>query len=43
MINVGLELFAKELSSQGFDVTHLDWTPPGEEDPELTSLCLACS
>ena len=38
VINVGLELFAKELSSQGFDVTHVDWTPPAGGDPELASL-----
>lgn len=38
VINVGLEIFAKELTSQGFDVTHLDWTPPAGGDPELASL-----
>ena len=38
VINVGLELFAKELSSQGFDVTHVDWTPPAGGNPELASL-----
>ena len=38
VINVGLELFAKELTSQGFDVTHVDWTPPAGGDPDLASL-----
>ena len=38
VINVGLEIFAKELASQGFDVTHVDWVPPAGGDPELASL-----
>ena len=38
VINIGLEIFAKELTSQGFDVTHVDWTPPAGGDPELASL-----
>ena len=38
VINVGLEIFAKELTSQGFDVTHVDWTPPAGGDPELATL-----
>jgi FdrA protein len=38
VINVGLEIFAKELTSQGFDVTHVDWKPPAGGDPELASL-----
>ena len=38
VINVGLEIFAEELTSQGFDVIHVDWTPPAGGDPELASL-----
>jgi FdrA protein len=38
VINVGLEIFAKELDLQGFDVTHVDWSPPAGGDPELASL-----
>ena len=38
VINVGLENFAKELDSQGFDVTHVDWTPPAGGNPELAIL-----
>jgi hypothetical protein len=38
VINVGLEIFAKELTSRGFDVTHVDWTPPAGGDPELATL-----
>ena len=35
VINLGLEIFAKELDLQGFDVTHVEWTPPAGGDPEL--------
>ena len=38
VINVGLEIFAKELISQGFDVIQVDWTPPAGGDPELAIL-----
>ena len=38
VINVGLELFAKDLTLQGFDVTQVDWTPPAGGDPELANL-----
>ena len=40
VINVGLERFAKELDSQGFNVTHVDWAPPAGGDPELARLLL---
>ena len=38
VINIGLEIFAKELTSQGFDVVQVDWTPPAGGDPELAIL-----
>ena len=38
VINIGLEIFAKELTSQGFDVIQVDWTPPAGGDPELAAL-----
>ena len=38
IISVGLEGFADELSSQQVQVTHLDWRPPAEGDPELADL-----
>ena len=40
VINVGLESFAEELGSQGFNVTHVDWTPPAGGNPELARLLL---
>lgn len=38
IISVGLEGFAEELSGQQVQVTHLDWRPPAEGDPELAEL-----
>ncbi|PYM20110.1 MAG: fdrA domain protein [Candidatus Rokuibacteriota bacterium] len=28
VVNVGLELFARELEAQGVEVVHVDWRPP---------------
>jgi hypothetical protein len=38
VINIGLEGFAKELSSQGIKVIQVDWAPPAGGDPKLASL-----
>ncbi len=38
VVNVGLEGFADELTSQGTPVTHLDWQPPAGGDAKLADL-----
>lgn len=38
VINIGLDRFAEDLSAQGVSVTHLDWKPPANGDPELADL-----
>lgn len=38
VINVGLQDFADELSQQGVEVTHVDWSPPAGGNPELADL-----
>ncbi len=35
VVNVGLEMFADDLTAQGAEVTHLQWTPPGGGRPEV--------
>ncbi|GHI00584.1 DUF1116 domain-containing protein [Neobacillus kokaensis] len=35
VINVGIESFKEDLASQGAEVIHLEWTPPGRGNPEL--------
>ena len=34
-VNVGAQMFADDLATQGAAVTHLDWTPPGGGQPEV--------
>jgi FdrA protein len=38
VINVGLELFARELAAAGVTVVHVDWRPPAGGDPRLAAL-----
>jgi FdrA protein len=38
VINVGLELFAENIASQGGKVVHVRWSPPAGGDPRLASL-----
>lgn len=35
VINVGLQMFADDITAQGTEVTHLQWTPPGGGKPEI--------
>ena len=38
VINVGLQVFATELASQGVPVTHVEWSPPAGGDEKLAAL-----
>jgi FdrA protein len=38
IVNVGLELFARELASQGARVVHVRWSPPAGGNPQLAAL-----
>jgi FdrA protein len=38
VINIGLEGFAEDLSSQGVAVVQVDWAPPAGGDPKLARL-----
>ena len=38
IINIGLESFADDLSTQGVETVHVDWSPPAGGDPELATL-----
>lgn len=38
VVNVGLELFAHELTRLGVPVVHVDWRPPAGGDPRLAGL-----
>ena len=38
VINIGLELFAENLASQGAQIVHVRWSPPAGGNPELASL-----
>jgi FdrA protein len=38
VINIGLELFAVNLASQGGEVVHVRWSPPAGGDPHLASI-----
>lgn len=35
VINLGLQMFADDISAQGAEVAHLQWTPPGGGKPEI--------
>ena len=38
VINIGLEGFAEDLSSQGVEVVQVEWAPPAGGDPRLAKL-----
>ena len=38
VVNIGLEGFAEELSAEGVEVVHVDWSPPAGGDPKLAAL-----
>jgi hypothetical protein len=38
VINVGLELFAENLSGQGAQVVHVRWSPPAGGNSQLADL-----
>jgi len=38
VINIGIELFARSLNSQGVKVIQVYWKPPAEGDKELLKL-----
>ena len=38
VVNVGLELFATDLASQGIKVVHVQWSPPAGGNAQLASL-----
>ena len=38
VINVGIEMFAKDLETQNVDVIHVDWRPPAGGDLDILSL-----
>ncbi len=40
VINVGLEVFARDLTAQGLNCVHMEWSPPACADPELLD-CLS--
>lgn len=38
VVNVGLELFASDLASQGAPVVHVQWSPPAGGNAQLAEL-----
>jgi FdrA protein len=38
VINIGLELFAEDLASQGAQVVHVRWSPPAGGNSQLADL-----
>ena len=38
VINLGLEVFARELEAAGVPVVHVDWRPPADGNPRLVAL-----
>ena len=38
VVNVGLELFARDLARQGARVVHVRWSPPAGGNPQLAAL-----
>ena len=37
-INVGVRAFGDSLREAGFEVIHLDWSPPAGGDPRLAAI-----
>ena len=38
VVNVGLDLFARDLGDQGVPVVHVDWVPPAGADPTMVAV-----
>lgn len=38
VINMGLEVFAEDLRSEGTPVVHVDWRPPTGGNPRLAAI-----
>ncbi len=38
VVNLGLEIFARDLEAAGVSVVHLDWRPPAGGDAALVAL-----
>jgi FdrA protein len=38
VINIGLEVFAEDLRSEGVEVVHVDWRPPTGGNERLTAI-----
>lgn len=38
IVNVGLELFARDLAGQGVKVVHVRWSPPAGGNAQLAAL-----
>ena len=38
VVNLGLEIFASELTRRGIRVAHVDWRPPAGGDARLVAL-----
>jgi FdrA protein len=38
VVNIGLELFASDLASQGIEVVHVQWSPPAGGNARLADL-----
>lgn len=37
-VNVGVRGFAESLRAAGFEVVHVDWSPPAGGDPEMAAI-----
>ena len=37
-VNLGVRGFAESLRGAGFDVVHVDWSPPAGGNPELAAV-----
>jgi FdrA protein len=37
-VNLGVRDFAESLREAGFDVVHVDWSPPAGGDPEMAAI-----
>jgi hypothetical protein len=37
-VNLGVRGFAESLRGAGFEVVHVDWSPPAGGDPEIAAI-----
>jgi FdrA protein len=37
-VNIGVRGFAESLRDAGFEVVHVDWSPPAGGDPEMAAI-----